>query len=145
MSEPQVMAIDRAAFTLRERTAARVAVLAARILAKQPPQRLRRVLRIVGKGARPATYDEAARARRVVVNTSWRCTGPKGCLPRSIATVLLCRLRGTVPTWCVGVRIIPPFGAHAWVIAEGRDVDEPFPEGYHRTLISVEPPVGTTP
>ena len=145
MSEPLVMLIDRGAFSRRERAAARVAVLAARILAKQSPQRLRRILRLVSTGARPATYGEASRARSVVTNSSWVCHGPKGCLPRSIATALLCRTRGAFPTWCVGVRIMPPFGAHAWVVAEGRDVDEPFPAGYHRTLVSVAPPAAHTP
>lgn len=140
MSEPQVMSIDRGAFRLGERVAARCAVLVARVLAKQPPQRLRKVIGLVGRGARPATYEQTSRARSAVVNVSWICTGPKGCLVRSIATVLLCRARGSVPVWCVGVRIVPPFGAHAWVVAEGRDVDEPFPPGYHRTLIRVDPP-----
>jgi hypothetical protein len=32
---------------------------------------------------------------------------------------LLCRLRGQWPTWCVGAWRIPPFGAHAWVEADG--------------------------
>jgi Transglutaminase-like superfamily len=140
MSEPQVMAVDGTSYRLRERAAARCAVWVARALAKQPPQRLRAVIGLLGRGARPATYDETSRARSTVVNVSWSCTGPNGCLLRSISTVLLCRLRGTVPAWRIGVRVLPPFGAHAWVAAEGRDVDEPFPPDYHRTLISVDPP-----
>ncbi|MFI9561066.1 lasso peptide biosynthesis B2 protein [Nonomuraea endophytica] len=139
MSEPQVMSVDHAAYSVRERVAARCVVRVARILAKRPPRQLRTVVAMLGRGARPATYDEVSRARSAVVNANWLCAGPKGCLPRSIATVLLCRLRGTVPTWCVGVRALPPFGAHAWVAAEGRDVDEPFPPGYHHILISVGP------
>jgi hypothetical protein len=31
------------------------------------------------------------------------------------------------------------FGAHAWVEAEGRSVGEPYPDGYHVTLLSVPP------
>ncbi len=49
-------------------------------------------------------------------------------------------MSGSFPTWCVGVRVLPPFGAHAWIAAEGRDVDEPYPPGYHRVLLTVTPP-----
>ncbi|GHG62131.1 lasso peptide biosynthesis B2 protein [Streptomyces griseocarneus] len=93
-------------------------------------------------GARPATYDEAGRARAVVTSISWKCAAARGCLQRSIATALLCRMSGTFPTWYVGVRIAPPFGAHAWVAAEGRDVDEPYPAGYHQPPLTVAPRSG---
>ncbi|GGS14184.1 hypothetical protein GCM10010252_62030 [Streptomyces aureoverticillatus] len=60
-----------------------------------------------------AGYEEALRARQEVTTVSTLCAG-RYCLQRSLATALLCRMRGHVPTWCSGVRTTP-FGAHAWV------------------------------
>ena len=71
------------------------------------------------RGARPATYEQAKAARDTVVAVSLTCAAREGCLPRSLATVLLCRLHGSWPAWCVGARRLPPFAAHAWVEAEG--------------------------
>lgn len=139
MSVPQVMPARRGRLTRRMLWSARLAVLVAHVLRKQPPRRIQRVLRFLSKGAQPATYEAASQARDVVTRTSLRCTGPEGCLPRSIATAVLCRLQGSFPVWCVGVRVTPPFGAHAWVMADGRDVDEPYPAGYHRVLLRVDP------
>lgn len=117
------------------------AVLLARVLARRPPAQICRVLRRISRGARPATLTEAGAARRDTVANSAFCAGPLGCLPRSIATAFLCRLRGTWPTWVAGVRKHPPFGAHAWVEAEGAAVDEPYPAGFHIPLLTV-PPAG---
>jgi hypothetical protein len=124
----------------RRRVAARVAVAVAHPLARLSPTRIRKVLRVVAKGARPATYAQAARARKAVVAVSLACAGPQGCLPRSLATALLCRLTGTWPVWCVGARKLPPFGAHAWVEAEGRMVDENLPADYFVALVEVPSP-----
>ncbi|WP_241481557.1 lasso peptide biosynthesis B2 protein [Nocardiopsis gilva] len=66
------------------------------------------------------------------------CAG-EACLQRSLATVLLCRMGGSQPTWCVGVRT-EPFQAHAWVEAEGAPVGEPMPADYYRPLIRVPEP-----
>ncbi|MEV0505008.1 lasso peptide biosynthesis B2 protein, partial [Streptomyces spectabilis] len=90
------------------------------------------------RGARPATAAEAGAARTTVVTVSLSCAGQKGCLPRSLATVMLCRMRGQWPTWCVGVRTRPPFAAHAWVEAEGILVGEDCPRTYFQRLITVE-------
>lgn len=81
------------------------------------------MLHLLARKARPATYDEALAARSRVVAVSLLCAGD-GCLPRSIATALLCRSHGSWPTWRSGVRT-NPFYAHAWVEAEGRPVGEP--------------------
>ena len=51
--------------------------------------------------------------------------------------MLLCRLHGSWPAWCVGTRRLPPFAAHAWVEAGGAMVGEEFPEDYFRPLIRV--------
>ncbi|WP_216215014.1 lasso peptide biosynthesis B2 protein [Amycolatopsis aidingensis] len=124
---------------LRRRIAARAAVALARMLAVLPPHRLRRVLAVLRRGARPASYRQAKSARDAVLAVSLACLGPQGCLPRSLAVTLLCRMRGSWPTWCVGVRAMPPFGAHAWVEAGGEPVEENVPPGYFRRLIAVEP------
>ncbi|MUN39256.1 lasso peptide biosynthesis B2 protein [Actinomadura litoris] len=124
---------------LRRRAAARLAVLLARLVALLPPARIRTLLTLLSRGASPATYDQAKRARDAVLAGSLACLGPRGCLPRSLATVLLCRMWGVWPSWCVGARVRPPFGAHAWVEAEGRLVEENVPDGYLAALITVPP------
>lgn len=119
------------------RVAARLAVGLARLLAPLSPRHIRSVLALVRRGAVPASHAEAKAARDAVVSVSLACAGPEGCLPRSLATALLCRMSGRWPTWCVGVRVAPPFGAHAWVEAQGRLVDEGVTEDYFRRLIAV--------
>ncbi|GAA1539691.1 hypothetical protein GCM10009678_22530 [Actinomadura kijaniata] len=136
---------DRAALPPVRRAAALAAVGLARPLTLLPPHRLRTVLTLLRRGAAPAGHAHAAAARQAVTTVSLTCLGPQGCLPRSLATVLLCRMAGRWPTWCVGVRVTPPFGAHAWVEAEGRLVGEGVPEGYFTTLITVPPHPGASP
>ncbi|MFJ4656801.1 lasso peptide biosynthesis B2 protein [Nocardia sp. NPDC088792] len=123
---------------LRDRPAVALALAAAWLLSRRSPADMRTFLRAIRRGSRPATYDQAHRARDAILAVSLHCRSDRGCLERSIATVLLCRLRGTVPTWCVGVRT-QPFAAHAWVEADGTPVDEPHPRGYYRPLITVAP------
>jgi hypothetical protein len=122
---------------LPRRLAARFAVALATPLARLTPRTLRRVLGFLRRGARPAGYDTAKAARDAVLAVSLRCLGPKGCLPRSVAVVVLCRMSGSWPTWCAGVRVMPPFGAHAWVEADGVPVDENLPARYFRPLMTV--------
>jgi hypothetical protein len=119
------------------RVAARLAVGVARLLAGQPPRRIEWVLRRLQRGARPATMAQARAARSAVVAVSVLCAGD-GCLPRSLATAVLCRFRRTWPTWCAGVRTAP-FAAHAWVEVAGEPVDELFPPGYYRVTVTVMP------
>ncbi|MCO1580720.1 lasso peptide biosynthesis B2 protein [Crossiella sp. SN42] len=109
----------------------------ARLLARARPRRIRAVLRVLRTGARPATFDEALAARQSVVAASLVCAVREGCLPRSLAVVLLCRLAGRWPEWCVGVRTLPPFGAHAWVAVQGVPVGEDYPADYFRTFFTV--------
>ncbi|MEV8553774.1 lasso peptide biosynthesis B2 protein [Streptomyces glaucescens] len=91
------------------------------------------VLRAVRRGAALATHRQALRARRDVTGSSTLCAG-RYCLQRSLATALLCRMLGTWPTWCSGVRT-PPFSAHARVEAEGRRVGEPADTASYRPLL----------
>jgi hypothetical protein len=114
-----------------------VAVALARLLARQSPQRICAVLRLVRRGAGAADSGTTSQARRDVVATSTRCAG-RYCLERSLATVLLVRMRGSFPTWRTGVRT-PPFAAHAWVEADGRPVGEPAEEFDYRPMLEVAP------
>ncbi|MFE9676918.1 lasso peptide biosynthesis B2 protein [Streptomyces sp. NPDC006259] len=119
------------------RMAARLVLLPALMLSLLPPRRIRAVLDRVRRGAGPATAAQAVDARNAMCAVSLRCAGPKGCLPRSLGAALLCRLTGSWPTWCTGVRVVPPFTAHAWIEADGRPVDEGVPDDYFTRLITV--------
>ncbi|MBW1604668.1 lasso peptide biosynthesis B2 protein [Streptomyces sp. JJ66] len=120
------------------RWAARVVVVGAHLLATQPPARISAVLRRLRGRVRPATFQEANAARETILAVSLAAGGQKGCLARSLATVLLCRTRGQWVTWCVGVRTRPPFAAHAWVEAEGVLVGEGASADYFQRLLTVE-------
>lgn len=112
-------------------------VLVSRAMSHLSPYRLCAILRLARRGAQPASYEQAKAAREAVVMTSAHCQGD-GCLPRSIAAALSCRLDGCWPTWCVGV-LTTPLAAHAWIEAEGRIVEEPQGTDHFRVLLMVEP------
>jgi Transglutaminase-like superfamily len=137
MSTPEVVFHQPQAVPLGRRVVVRLMVGAARLLATQSPRRIRTVLGWMRRGARPASFEQAKAARDAVVAVSLACAAREGCLARSLATVLLCRLQGRWPTWCVGARRLPPFAAHAWVEADGVMVGEDYPPDYFRTLFSV--------
>ncbi len=124
----------------RRQLAPRLAAGTARLLVLLPPARLHRLLCVLARGSRPAGYAQAARARESVVAVSTRCAG-LGCLQRSVATVLLCRARGTWPDWCTGFRV-RPFAAHAWVEVDGHPVDEPGELSVFRTVLTARCPSG---
>ncbi|MFI0902134.1 lasso peptide biosynthesis B2 protein [Streptomyces sioyaensis] len=121
------------------RLAARLVLLPAVALSFLPPHRVRAVLGLVRRGAAPASAGQAKNARDAMCAVSLRCAGPRGCLPRSLGAALLCRLSGSWPTWCTGVRVVPPFTAHAWIEVDGRPVDEGVPDDYFTRLIAVAP------
>jgi Transglutaminase-like superfamily len=138
MSMPEALIHRPRSVPLRRRMPAYLAVGAARLLAAtRSPRRIRTVLGWLRHGARPATVGQAKAARDDVVAVSLMCASREGCVARSLATVLLCRLHGQWPTWCVGARRVPPFAAHAWVDADGVPVGEDFPPDYFRTLFTV--------
>ncbi|WP_307808059.1 lasso peptide biosynthesis B2 protein [Streptomyces oryzae] len=124
---------------------ARAAVGVARLLVKLKPGRLRRVLTVLSRGARPAGRERALYARQAAVSVSARCAG-LGCLQRTVAAALLCRLHGEWPDWCSGFRT-RPFGAHAWIEADGEPVGEGEAIDAFRTMIAVRarPARGTKP
>ena len=82
---------------LAQRVAVAAITTGARLLSKAPPRTLRHALQIVCTGARPASYRETRAARDVVLTVSAYARGGSACLPRSIATALLCRVRGVWP------------------------------------------------
>jgi Transglutaminase-like superfamily len=137
MSMPEAVFYQPRSVPLPRRIITYFGVGAARLLATQPPRRIRTVLGWLRRGARPATFEQAKQVRGDVVAVSLHCAAREGCVARSLATVLLCRLRGQWPTWCVGARRLPPFAAHAWVEADGVMVGEDFPPDYFRTLFTV--------
>jgi hypothetical protein len=104
------------------RLAGLFAVAVARLLVMLPPGRLARVLRLISRGARPATHAQALRARQTAVAVSARCAG-LGCMQRSVAAAVMCRMAGRWPDWCTGFRS-RPFAAHAWVEVDGHPVGE---------------------
>ncbi|MEV0087850.1 lasso peptide biosynthesis B2 protein [Saccharopolyspora sp. NPDC050642] len=134
MSVPVALG-QRLKLPLHRRILPLLAVALARPLARTTPARLRRVLEFARRGASPATAEQALTARNHVVAVSLRCAG-QGCLQRSIATALLCRTRGTWPTWCTGVRT-HPFAAHAWIEADGQLIGEPYPEGHYKPMLTI--------
>jgi Transglutaminase-like superfamily len=137
MSMPEAVFYQPRSVPLPRRIVTRLAVGAARLLATQSPRRIRSALELVRRGAKPATVEQAKEARDAVVAVSLVCAAREGCVARSLATVLLCRLHGQWPTWCVGARRLPPFAAHAWVEADGVMVGEEYPPDYFRTLFTV--------
>jgi hypothetical protein len=109
-----------------ERCAGFLAVTAASLLlalTRARPHRLRRVLGLLQRGCNEADLRRAERAWDIVTTVSLRCASGHGCLRRSLAVILLCRLLGTRVTWRVGFRSPPP-QAHAWVEAGGEPVRE---------------------
>ncbi|MET9606996.1 lasso peptide biosynthesis B2 protein [Streptomyces sp. NPDC006512] len=144
MSVTTALPTDRARFPLRRRLAARSAVGAARLLTRLAPHRLERVLTRIARGAVPATAEQAAEARELVLTSSLLMNGLRSCLPRSVAVALTCRLGGTWPTWCVGTLTNPPFNPHAWVEAEGRLIGEKGDHTNWARLISVAAPSPVT-
>lgn len=107
-------------------------------LARARPRHIRAVLRLLRRGASPATPEQTAAARHAVVTVSARCAATRSCLRRSLATTLLCRARGVWPTWCTAVRT-DPFGAHAWVAVDGEPIGEPAHERGYTPIITVPP------
>ncbi len=140
MSMPMSLHRRERGLPLRRRVLALAAVGAAQLIARQPPGRIHSVLAWARRGATRADYHQALAAREAVTAVSLMCRGPRGCVPRSVATALVCRASGAWPTWCVGVRTVAPFGAHAWVEADGTIVGESVPANYFRPLLTVGPP-----
>lgn len=112
-----------------------ISITVAGFLSKLSPSQLERVLKMLKRGSRASSHTRAARARAIVTSISLRCAG-EGCVQRSIASAIICRMQGEWPTWHSGVRT-NPFRAHAWISVDGRPVDEPGSTSSFTPLISV--------
>lgn len=119
----------------RKLIAARLAASAGLAVSLLPPRGIAAVLSLLARGSDPASLAHARRARSEVCTVSVRCAG-QGCLQRSIAVFLLCRLRGSAPDWATGF-LNRPFVAHAWVEVDGAPVDEPTEVGDYVTILAV--------
>lgn len=116
---------DRDRLPLHERVLPLVSVAASQVLTrKMNPAQLERLLNRISRGAAPATFEEAADARRRVVAVSERCAG-QYCLERSVAAALYLRTKKKWATWVSGVCLVP-FAAHAWLEVDGQPVAEPL-------------------
>lgn len=142
MSVTVALSRDRRPRPWKLRLQTRLAICLARILALLKPYVLRRVLARLSKGVAAAGATEVRTARDSVLASSLGLHGLRACLPRSLATALLCRFRGGWPTWCVGVRTAPPFAAHAWVEAGREMIGETGGYESYSRLFTVPP---TTP
>ncbi|MEV8636248.1 lasso peptide biosynthesis B2 protein [Streptosporangium sp. NPDC051023] len=105
------------------RIQARAAIAVARMMILLSPDRLAAVLSRLCRGVAQTSVGEAGKARDMVCALSRRCAG-QGCLQRSVAVVILCRLQGNAPDWCAGFAL-HPFIAHAWVEVNGLPIGEP--------------------
>ncbi|GGM47287.1 hypothetical protein GCM10011608_35040 [Micromonospora sonchi] len=122
---------------LRHGLLARMATSTAWFLTRLPPTAICRVLTVVVKGAKAADPQQVSYWRGAANTVSVRCAG-NGCLQRSVAVVLACRVFGTAPTWRTGFRP-DPFVAHAWVEADGAPVDEPPVVTHFHIVLEVAP------
>lgn len=117
---------------------ARPIVGLALLLTLLPPSTLQRCLRALKGNARATTTQQAHRIRAATCSVSARCAG-EGCLQRSIAVYLICRIEGHVPGWKTGYQI-EPFAAHAWVEVDGIPIDEPAAISSYTTVLAVDQP-----
>ena len=73
-------------------------ILASHVLARLSPSRLEQFMKWMSGGAKVAELAQAKAVRDEVISTSCLCAG-EGCLQRTIATALICRLEGVWPKW----------------------------------------------
>lgn len=107
------------------------------VVTRARPHRIRRILSVLQRGTSEADLRQATRALAIVTTVSLRCASGHGCLRRSLATVLLCRIWGVRATWLVGFRSPPP-QSHAWVEAGGEPVCETVdPRTIYNPMITV--------
>jgi hypothetical protein len=128
--------------TVIERLRGTAAVAAAALIlaaTRARPARIRAVLRLLDAGAIPASLALAQRCRAIVITVSPRAASDHGCLGRSLAVLVACRLAGRTVTWRVGVASPPP-SLHAWVEVDDTPVGERFdPRLLYSPIITVCP------
>lgn len=117
--------------------AARIASALALGISLLPPTLIIHVLKLVAKGSASSTRKDAMESRLAACAVSVRSAG-NGCLQRSIAVFLLCRMSGTTPDWCTGF-LNRPFIAHAWVEVDGEPVGEVDEIADYTTILALRP------
>ena len=138
MSAPMALP-DAAPMSPSQRILVRTIVLLARALVRLRPETGRTVMTRLARGAAPATRAAIERAHAEVTSVNAYCAGWQGCLVRSTAVCLLCRVRGEWPTWVVGVRVTLPFAAHCWVEHNEEMIGELGPRSAFRSLYAIGP------
>lgn len=134
----QVLPEETAPLRLVESWRARLAVAGAAVLCRMSPEKLNHMLCQI-TGNRPQAPEALCeRARTAVCTVSLSCRGPKGCLKRSVATILMCRMAGVSATWCTGFSL-SPFRAHAWVEIDDRPVGEHDEVADYIVVLSTSP------
>ena len=71
-----------------------------------------------------ANINLASRYRNAVCVVSRHCRSQRGCLLRSLAVVVACRISHHSVIWCTGF-VVQPFCSHAWVEVNGKPIGEP--------------------
>jgi len=142
----QVVLIRPQPLPASRRLAATVAIVAARLVlatARGRPARIRRTLSWCLRGAVPAGHETTLSAHTAVTTVNLWCASPHGCLLRSVAVVLLCRLSSERPRWVVGFSSPPP-ASHAWVETIEGPVGEPVdPRDHYTPAITLSEEAGT--
>jgi Transglutaminase-like superfamily len=116
---PQPTVMPRGMFRLQTHAVVGVAW----VMTLLPPTLLQSVLHGLSHSHRPTNAHQARLMRAAVCAVSARCAG-EGCLQRSIAAFMLCRMEGHSPEWKTGYQL-EPFAAHAWIEVDGVPIDEP--------------------
>jgi hypothetical protein len=127
MSQPVVL-LPPHRLTVRQRCEGITAVGVGRFMlavTRGRPARIRAVLAFLHRRTVPARTSSARAAHAAVTTVSLRCASNHGCLLRSIAVVLLCRMHGQRVLFVVGFSSPPP-ASHAWVETETGPIGEPF-------------------
>jgi ATP-binding cassette subfamily B protein len=137
----QVIGERTVSLSIRERFLALAAVSVAVVLSRMRPEKIVRILNRLNRSRPEASEERCSRVRAAVCTVSLVCRGPKGCLHRSIATAIGCRLMGSSVTWCTGFALAP-FRAHAWVEVEGRPIDETEVIADYAVVLTTSPPRG---
>ncbi|WP_052029745.1 lasso peptide biosynthesis B2 protein [Rothia aeria] len=119
-------------------TKARLAMCAAKIIARLPVTVIVRLLKMFRPLQKSSSIQQALAVDAKVREVSPLCRGERGCLARSISTYLLLSLMRRKVVWASGFRV-KPFLAHAWVTVEGEPINEHHDVQGFVTVASTDP------
>lgn len=130
MTTPGSFAAESRVLPLKQRVLIGLVVITAHTLAGRRPRWIRGIIRLLHRGSHPGTYEQVKAAQDSITTVSSAYSQQHWCMQRSLATILLCGLRGLSATLCIGIRGSVLTGAHAWVEAEGVPVGEDYTQDY---------------